>query len=175
MPWWLWLIIILLALAPFRKQIDALTEAINKKNQSGKKKPEKPSPPPAQPAATAPHEWPAIGLFDFPVAGESYRQEELQQIVGNTGDKFTRHKATATLVLDDNNPHDDMAVAVLIEGRPVGYLSKANARSYRRRLAALKVTSSHSICGALIKGGGTDANTGAPRTFDVWLDIKPFR
>ena len=41
---------------------------------------------------------------------------------------------TAVLVLDDDNPYDNKAVRVEIDGYLVGHLSRENARQYRKKL-----------------------------------------
>lgn len=78
---------------------------------------------------------------DYPlkIVGESYRQAALEDIVevapehGRVrGDDSAECPVTACLVLEDDNPHDDQAVKIMIEGRHVGYLSRADVRRYRR-------------------------------------------
>ena len=78
-----------------------------------------------------------------------------------------------TLFLDDDNPHDNLAVAIEIDGRLVGYLSMNNARRYRRRLAQKKFGGVNATCDAIVVGGGTQPN-GSKHHYGVKLDIKPF-
>jgi hypothetical protein len=94
---------------------------------------------------------------DYPlhVVGESYRQADLEALVEASGlddgrelpdDSAACHVADA-LVLEDDNPHDNQAVKVLVLGRHVGYLSRADARRYRRMANAPETVP------ALIVGG----------------------
>lgn len=78
---------------------------------------------------------------DYPgeVVGESFRQDALDAIVDSAdddgrerADESAACRTTARLVLEDDNRHDDQAVKVTIQGRHVGYLSRADARRYRR-------------------------------------------
>lgn len=40
---------------------------------------------------------------------------------------------TAYLIPEDDNPHDPKAVRVEVDGHKVGYLSRTNARRFRKR------------------------------------------
>lgn len=75
---------------------------------------------------------------DYPVevVGESYRQAVLESIVGGRDRDGAEHEASATLILENDNPHDDQAVRVEIESHHVGYLSRADARRYREFASA---------------------------------------
>jgi hypothetical protein len=52
-----------------------------------------------------------------------------------TDDGHRRGLVTARLVHEDENPRDDHAVRVDVNGRTVAYLTRASARIYRRWLA----------------------------------------
>jgi hypothetical protein len=58
------------------------------------------------------------GRFDTEVVGESHYAESFD----------------AVLKLEANNPHDRNAVAVYLEGRQVGYLSRDMAQDFRQAL-----------------------------------------
>jgi hypothetical protein len=70
------------------------------------------------------------GKFAVDVVGVSRRQDALAALAeqGATHD--------ALLILEDDNPHDDQAVRVEIDGRMCGYLKRDVARRYRENLAA---------------------------------------
>lgn len=76
----------------------------------------------------------------FDVVGESFYRDNFKRL-------FPRAEADvdlecpATLQLEDDNPHDDQAVGVLIRGLKVGHLSRADAR----RLRASAVSGSKSL------------------------------
>lgn len=101
------------------------------------------------------------GEFDLEIVGESHYQDALRAVCGPGK---VRHKCVAFLLMEDSNPHDSKAVAVIINSRCVGYLNRQNAREYRSKIAQYgKVVGQ---CGALIVGGGKGReNVG------VWLDL----
>jgi len=74
------------------------------------------------------------------------------------------------LILEDDNPHDDKAVRVEIEGHAVGYLSRERAREYRKGLAGAGQPQTAGFCGAVIRGGW-DRGGGDRGNYGVWLDI----
>jgi hypothetical protein len=73
--------------------------------------------------------------FALPIVGESHYQDALEQICGPRTDEGEDRRVEAQLVLEDQNPHDSMAVRVDINGITVGYLSRDHARTYRRGLS----------------------------------------
>lgn len=125
------------------------------------------------PAPEPAFDWPEIGGFEVEVTGESHYQGALQAIAGAHGDDAAELETKALLVPDDANPYDNKAVKVLVQGRQVGHLSREDARSYRRRLAAKKQGMVAAQCGALVMGGfiGRD---GKRASYGVRLDLKPF-
>jgi hypothetical protein len=70
------------------------------------------------------------GTFNVEAVGESHYQAALRAICGKGK---VRHPCIADLVLEDDNAHDNQAVAVKINGATVGYLSRNNARRFRQR------------------------------------------
>lgn len=122
-----------------------------------------------QPVAAPAFAWPSLDDFDFEVVGEGSYQPAIKALhAGLNGSTIT-----ALLVPEDRNPHDDKAVMVSINGLTVGYLSRDDARSFRRRLGAKKLGTVVTSCGAQITGGHTLRN-GDQAHFGVKLDIKPF-
>lgn len=93
------------------------------------------------------------GSFSTEVVGESHYQQALERICGGVTRDGVEKLATATLVLEDSNPHDKNAVRVDISGSTVGYLSRETAKSYRRRLIKEGISSQTQQCPALIRGG----------------------
>jgi hypothetical protein len=119
-----------------------------------------------------PFAWPNLGDFDFEVVGESHYQRNLASLAGEHDEYGARTECVAHLVPEDHNPHDPKAVAVQIAGRIVGYLSREDARSFRRRLGQKGLSGRVTTCGACIVGGAT--RNGEKLFYGVNLDLKPF-
>jgi len=123
--------------------------------------------------------WSDDGNFNFAVVGESFYQKDLKVLVGEHEDKGCRIYGVATLYPEDDNPHDNKAVAVYVKtvenqpGRQVGHLSRRDARSFRRRLGRKKLTGKGTLCDAVIVGGRLNKK-GIRQSYGVWLDMKPF-
>lgn len=122
---------------------------------------------PPEPAAWPTHHWKA-SHFDFEIVGESHYQAQISSIV-KRGDSHL----TASLVLDPSNPYDNLAVRVDIGGQTVGHLSREDARSFRRRLGAMRLTGQITTCDAEIRGGDT-ARDGRVLMYGVFLAMKEF-
>lgn len=142
---------------------------------SKSKNPEKPEGSTAKKAASSPREfhWEGKGDFDFPVVGESNYQRALAKFAGVHGKERARAKVCASLFLEDSNRYDPQAVAIQVESVTVGYLSREDARSYRRRLGQKGLTGVNATCDALIVGGGKNPK-GETLFYGIQLDIKPF-
>ena len=119
------------------------------------------------------HHWPSLGEFDFPVVGESHYQEALRKIVGDHGDDAPKQQFVANLIPEDNNSHDKNAVRGDIADMTVGYLSRDDAPSFRRRLDRKGLKGRTTTCQALITGGFI-LKDGNLAHYGVQLDIKPF-
>lgn len=121
----------------------------------------------------APYVWPKLDDFDFEVVGESNYQNAIKRLAGDHGSDSSSAEFRALLIPEDN-PHDHLAVRVDGEGvGTVGYMSKDDARSFRRRLAAKNLAASVTLCCAEVTGGGT-ARNGTKLSYGVRLAIKPF-
>jgi len=116
--------------------------------------------------------WPSNGNFDFEVVGESFYQPAIKSIASTQKDR-EQTEFNAVLTLDDYNKYDNKAVKVEINGLQVGHLSKADARSFRRRLATKKLTNQTTTAKAIIIGGHEDKK-GNKMHYGVMLDMKPF-
>src|SRR3954465_14311378 len=86
------------------------------------------------------------------VVGTSHYQDALLSIAPRERDEAVRHDAVATLVAEPDNPHDPNAIAVHIDDRLVGYLS----REENKRWLDVVTGSTPVAAGAMIAGrGGT--------------------
>lgn len=115
-------------------------------------------------------ESPPVGdIHDFPVqaVGESHYQEALANLCGGFTTSGHSEVFSAELFPEDSNPYDDQAVRVVIADATVGYLSREDARKFRRGLRADKF-SQH--CQALLVGGW-DRGDGDGGHFGVRLNV----
>lgn len=80
------------------------------------------------------------------------------------GRRHRRILATARLVHEDENPHDDQAVRV------DAYLTRASAHIYRRWLAGQRHAGRSATCSAVIVGGWDRGPRGCGH-FGVKLDL----
>lgn len=123
------------------------------------------------------HEWPQLNEFDFDIVGEQYYQPAISKIyqswVSNHKEGDIVDPLDAYLIPDDNNPYDDKAVRVDIDNYTVGHLNRDDARSFRRRLGAKKLTGQITKCKATITGGH-ELKNGNTASYGVALDLKPF-
>ncbi len=117
--------------------------------------------------------WPVLDEYDFEVVGESNYQPVIKALMGDPNDPAMDGRGTAILVPEDTNPHDNKAVKVTAQGYTIGYLSRDDARSFRRRLAAKKLGMVPSSCGMQITGGYS-MDDGSQAYYGVVLDLKPF-
>ena len=108
------------------------------------------------------------GCYDFEIVGESFYQGALLRIVGQKTEEEAQHECTATLVLDDRNPHDRNAVAVFIDGHKVGHLSREDARDFRQSIAHIGLRQAK--CSAVINGGWKRRKSEG--SFGVMLDLE---
>lgn len=86
------------------------------------------------------------GEYAQEVVGESHYQNALKQFA-------EQRFVTAKLVYEDTNPHDDKAIKVTILGKTVGYLSRTDARTYRRKMKAANRAAETMVVAAKIIGG----------------------
>jgi hypothetical protein len=64
------------------------------------------------------------------VVGTSHYQDTLLELSGRKGEEEIRLEKIAVFVPEPDNPHDPNAVAVEIDGRLVGYLSRDENRRW---------------------------------------------
>jgi hypothetical protein len=109
--------------------------------------------------------------YRIDVAGESFYDNSFKELVGERTISGVRMEVVARLELCDDNPHDKNAVRVTIKGYQVGYLSREDARAFRRlvRYGALAEHEEFE-CAARICGGW-DRGEGDVGHFGVRLDL----
>ncbi len=110
------------------------------------------------------------GSFDFDIVGESYYQDALERIVGGRTDESSEFECIASLVCEDDNPHDSNAVAVYINGQKVGHLARPVAAGFR------DIQRRHGWVGQIVTAdamivGGWDRGGRGKGHFGVKLDI----
>lgn len=93
------------------------------------------------------------GGFNQEIVGESRYQGELKSICGGYSEDGHRKYVRAQLILEDDNEHDSKAVRVDIEGVTAGYLTREDARIYRRQIAKAGKSDIVIECDAVIVGG----------------------
>ncbi len=108
--------------------------------------------------------------YSFDIVGESHYQQALESICGGRTDESREKRVTATLTYEDDNPHDNNAIRVDIDGEIVGYLNRELARNYRKMMKEAGHPGLKSKCGAMIVGGW-DRGDGDTGYFGVKLDL----
>lgn len=121
------------------------------------------------------YKWPSVGNFDLEVVGESNYQNSLKKISGNATETRFLPAFTAILFLENNNKFDKMAVRVDIDEMTVGYLSREDAREYRKLLKRKGIAGKATSCDAALTGGfikddGTRASYGVCLDIDLYED-----
>jgi HIRAN domain len=96
---------------------------------------------------------PGPGTFEIEVVGESHYQGTLENICGGRSEDGANKIVEATIILESNNPHDNKAVRIDIDGQTVGYLPRESARVYRRKLKKAGYPLPTCTCFAVIRGG----------------------
>lgn len=94
---------------------------------------------------------PAIDGELFDIVGESHYQDALESIAGPKPPDGVDVQRYAYLEPEPDNPYDSSAVAVLIDGKKVGHLSRDDCEDFHDFLAETGATSA--MCTAYINGG----------------------
>jgi hypothetical protein len=105
------------------------------------------------------------GHFEFDMVGESFYQNNLEEICGGKTEESAEFECEAVLIPESDSPYDKNAVRVEIEFKQVGHLSRQHAEEYRKILGDRV-----SICDAVIVGGW-DRGSDDQGHFGVKLDI----
>jgi len=94
------------------------------------------------------------GADEVRVVGDAIHQDVLLDLTGGRRHYGgVRMETVAHLVPEPSNADDPAAVAVTIDGRSVGYLSRSDAARYRQEIAAAIERSGEAGCRATIVGG----------------------
>jgi hypothetical protein len=75
----------------------------------------------------------------------------------------------ACVLLENTNPYDPEAVRVDVDGRTVGYLSRTDARAYRRALESVGVAEGLACKGRI--RGGWDRGQRDRGHYGIYLDL----
>lgn len=126
----------------------------------------------ARAVAIAASTWPEIGNYRVEVVGESMFQPPLAAAARGRATGPLGVPCKAQLVCEPRNPADANAVAVFIKRQKVGYLSRPDARAFRKRLGETGSALRTTTCGAIIRGGGI-RDGGEQMFYGVWLDLEP--
>lgn len=113
---------------------------------------------------------PGPGNYDFDIVGESNYQDALEEICGGKSEESAEHYTEAVLYLEDDNQYDSKAVRVDIDDHTVGYLSRNNARAYRKQLKSMGHENLICTCKAVIVGGWKRSKSDEGN-FGVKLDL----
>ncbi len=105
--------------------------------------------------------------FETEVVGESHYQPNLLALCGAKTRESVNKFFVAELVPEDSNPHDPKAVRVDIDGKTVGYLSRPDARTWRK----LHRNDRKVRHNAVVRGGW-DRGARDQGSFGVRLDIS---
>jgi hypothetical protein len=107
------------------------------------------------------------GKYAADVVGESHY---LDRLAGGKTEDGHELDTEAMLILEENNPYDENAVAVSIDGEIVGHLSRENAVQHRAQLKVAGFHTAVAIVNARIVGGWKRAG-GDEGYYGVKLDL----
>lgn len=113
---------------------------------------------------------PGSGKYAFDIVGEASFQEELEEICGEKTEEGYSEIVEAIIIHEDDNPYDEQAVRVDIEGYTVGYFNRESARNYRAQLKNMGYEGMTTKCSAMIVGGWNRGG-GDTGKFGVKLDL----
>lgn len=109
--------------------------------------------------------------YKIKVVGTSKYQNTLEKLCGGRGKESREVIFDNVLLIHlDDDPHDKLAILVSIHGEPVGYLSKENARQFRKSLEEGGFPGSGAVCSGMIIGGWDDGE-GDRGHFGMRLDL----
>jgi hypothetical protein len=113
--------------------------------------------------------WPWSGRYALDAVGESFYVDSLRSLPKPASCNAAIVLGTASLVHTPENPHDDRAIAVLIEGKQVGNLSREDALTYHARLDAIGLVERATICNVLVSCSHLDTSEAR---YSVQLDVE---
>jgi HIRAN domain len=129
-----------------------------------------PAPALTESGPAAPHTVMLTGGMEVQVVGESSYQAALSRICGGKTGQSAELACVASLVPEPENAKDTNAIAVLIDGLKVGYLSREDAEGYQPLMRTLSARGLTGQCEALIKGGWKRPHSEGQ--FGVVLDLE---
>jgi hypothetical protein len=105
--------------------------------------------------------------YPLNVVGESHYQDALERITGGKTEDGHKFECKATLLLENSNRHDSMAVRVDISGMTVGYLSREDARLYRSERPSRTASVPAIITGGWDRGSRGSGSYGVKLSLDL--------
>ena len=121
-------------------------------------------------AETAPVFVSGYGQHDVEVTGTSRYQKYLQVLSKRHLNINGEQSLIAKLHYENNNTYDKNAIRVVINGGIVGYLSREDAKFFRKRIEGVGQEGTIISCKARITGGTRAWLARAP-DLDVFLDL----
>ncbi len=115
---------------------------------------------------------PTVGGFVSAV-GKSAYLDELKEILRRTPIHKGSYGTIATLSPEPSNQHDPNAIRVLIGNTPVGYLSRVDAKTFRKSHVAAIASEQHIQCKARLTGGTYERpNIGVFLDFNIKEEVR---
>jgi hypothetical protein len=114
--------------------------------------------------------WSDGGRFELEIVGESRYRDAIRALAGEHGDARADARHPAMLLVDDDNPYEDKAVAVFLSGRMVGYLAPKDALAFRHMLARHEIDGKLTSTDGAVRGGSMWE--GKRLAYSVWLDVS---
>ncbi|HEX8601729.1 MAG TPA: hypothetical protein VF774_03715 [Pseudoduganella sp.] len=114
--------------------------------------------------------WSDNGRFELEIVGESRYRDAIRALAGEHGEDKADARHPALLLVDDDNPYEDKAVAVFLSGRMVGYLAPRDALAFRQMLARHDIDGKLTSTDGVVRGGGMWQ--GKRLAYSVWLDVS---
>ena len=103
------------------------------------------------------------------VRRKSHYQIALEAICGARSEDGEDLAVTALIALEDTNPYDPEAVRVEVGGRTVAYLSRPDARAYRRALHGAGISEVLGCSGRIRRGW--DRGEDDRGSYGIFLDV----
>jgi hypothetical protein len=115
---------------------------------------------------------PTVGGFVSAV-GEAAYLDDLKEVLRGTPEHKGRYETIATLSPEPSNQHDPNAIKVLIGNKTVGYLSRADAKTFRKSHNAGIASEQAIRCKARLTGGTADKpNIGVLLDFNISEEVR---
>jgi hypothetical protein len=112
------------------------------------------------------------GDEDLEIVGEANYQSALWAICGGSVGERVRHRVVAVLIPEPQNPHDENAISIQIDGQLVGYVARDLAVRYGPGLKDLMTRCGGYVALEGVIVGGGYYNDG-PGKLGVWLEHDP--